>query len=70
MRTTQPRQRFSESAAPLAADFEAIGRRVRSETFKAVAMHFRDVALRADVHPRETQGGADDGTHRADRGAL
>ena len=67
---TQPQQTFPESVAPLAADFEAIGRRVRSETFKAVAMHFRDVALRADAHPRETQGGADDGTQRADRGVL
>ena len=67
MHMTQPQQTVSESVAPLAADFEAIGRRVRSETLKAVAMHFSDLSLRADVDRRGTQDGADHVTKRVER---
>ena len=67
MSMAQPPQTSSESVAPLAADFEAIGRRVRSETLKAVAMHFSDLAIRADVRQRETHNGASHGTKPVER---
>ncbi len=67
MRMAQGQQTFEESVAPLAADFEAIGRRVRGQTLKAVAMHFSGLALPSDILQRETQNGAGQGTTRNDR---